>query len=162
MCPIYIVLHVLWGHTYSPANLSDCWKQFSLPERQCPHTCNMTRNYLQPGHAIPTRLAFSSGYPSISNWPSLRYSKLAGTWLVILPSCHITRIWKPVSWTKATHSTGVRGQLDVPMPLLRCKRLIECINKGGCHIRYKFVIITCLCPYFYQTKLVKMGWHHFY
>ena len=35
-----------------PANLSDCWNQFSLSTRHCQHTCNMARNYLQAGHVI--------------------------------------------------------------------------------------------------------------
>ena len=34
------------SHT-CPANLSDCWKQFYLPARQCQHGCNMARNCCQ-------------------------------------------------------------------------------------------------------------------
>ena len=40
------------SHTFY-ANLSKCLKQFSLPARQCQHTCNMTRNCLQACHVIP-------------------------------------------------------------------------------------------------------------
>ena len=61
---ICIVVHVIRGtiklfHPHVlPIYLSDCWKQFSTPEIQCPHTCNMARNYLQAGLVIPARLVF--------------------------------------------------------------------------------------------------------
>ena len=51
-------LGLTYRPTLCPANLLDCWKQFSLPARQCHHTCNMARNCLEACHVIPPCLAF--------------------------------------------------------------------------------------------------------
>ena len=54
-------LQAMWMKfsTTCPASLYDSWKQLSLPVRQCPHTCNIARNYSQAGH-IPTDPADTS------------------------------------------------------------------------------------------------------
>ena len=146
LCEIYSFYNrhtyrqTLCGWSPSPtsrANLSDCWKEFSLPVRQCPiHAiwqgtgCKLVMAYPLDWHSKP-----------IPNGQPLGYSRPAGTWLLPLPSCHITRIGTPAGWTMATHSTGGRGGLHVQMytqaSFKHGKRLVELINKSVGHTRYK-------------------------
>ena len=60
-----------------PENLSDCWKHFFLPARQCQHTCNMTRTVCKLVMSYPFN--WPSGSRSISHQPPLGYSRLADT-----------------------------------------------------------------------------------
>ena len=70
----------------------------------------------------------------------LEYLTPVWTWLLSLPSCHITRIWTPAGWRMAMHSTGGRGWGGVRMYTQayskNYKRIIECINKCDGHTRY--------------------------
>ena len=105
--------HTLCGWRPSPtcpADLSHCWKQFSLPAKQYWHTCNMAKNCLKVGHVKP--LDWPSG-PELSliNLPLDNLG--CGYMIISLPSRHISPIGKLAGWTDAMHSTR-RGWDTIP------------------------------------------------
>ena len=129
----------LYGPTCS-AKLSGYWKQFCFPARQCPNTCDMALNCLQGGHVIPIDWAIISR--SISNWPPWGIRD-GGTWLLSLPSCHITQIRRPAGWTMATTSADLVGvQMYTQASSKHAQILIECFNKGGGYTRYDLQYIN--------------------
>ena len=107
-----------------PVDLLDCWKQFSLPVRQCPtHTCIMARTCLQASHVIT--LEWPSRFPDLTN----RHRTLLGySRLPAYPN------WK-TGWLN-NGNTFYWDMYTVRLLLSRSNRLTECINKGGCHTRY--------------------------
>ena len=122
-----------------PANLSDYWKQFSLPAIQCQHTCNMARNRLQAGHAITPLIGLSGFGPSLIGYPC----DILG-WLIHghipsqLPHFQNFNIGWLNNGNVFHEGVGYKPRLLLSMR----KSLIECIHKGDGHTRYDLQYIN--------------------
>ena len=134
-----------------PANLSECWKQFSLPGRQSPHTCNMARDCLQAGQW--------SCHTPLTGLPG--YLRPAGTYdLYPFPAATLPKLECQLVEQRQRIPQGGGGCKCIPRLLLSMrKRLIECINKSHTRydLQYKFVIITCSGLYLFSAKPVNWG-----
>ena len=134
---ICIVLHVirgtLTGQHYvdevCPVNLSDCWKQFSLPVRKYPH-------FLQYGKEL---LVMAYYMIHLQSTTPLGYLRLAGTLFLSLHSYQITQIG-----TTAGRTMGLGWGTNVypGFFLSTSNKFIECINKGGGNARYDLQYIN--------------------
>ena len=165
-------MHSYSGVTYRPtlcewrpshtcrANLSECLKQFSLPARQCQHTCNTARKMFA---SWPCQTPWPASQVPIHLWSTTPGIIWTGGYMIVsLPSRHISLIGTLASWTIGNAFHKGLGEFNQKLLLSLGQRLIECIHKGGGHTRYELQYINLLqhvhvCSYFQQRRMFGMA-----